>query len=112
MPSIIKDETHIIKRLKLITRRIKKIAKLLAEGRGIKGYESMSRDKLLSGLTSSENKSRMEKIREEVKELSHKFSSLEIKEIIKELYEIENKKRLSASKKTKKYLDKLEESIL
>ena len=41
----------------------------------------MSRDKLLSPPKSSENKSRTEKIREEIKKLSHKFSRLEIKEI-------------------------------
>ena len=43
----------------------------------------MSRNKLQNALKSSENKSRIEKIREEIKELSHKFSKLEIKEIQK-----------------------------
>ena len=49
--------------------------------------------------------------REEIKKLQHKFSRQEIKEIKKNLYEIENKKGLSASKKIKKYLNKLEERI-
>ena len=43
----------------------------------------MSRNKLQNALKSSENKSRIEKIREEIKELSRKFSKLEIKEIQK-----------------------------
>ena len=63
----------------------------------VEDYESMSKDKLLSALKSSEDKSRIEKIREEIKELSQKFSRLEIREIKKKLYETENKKGLSAS---------------
>ena len=35
-------------------------------------------------------------MREELKKLAHKFSKSEIKEIRKSLYEIENKKGLSA----------------
>ena len=34
---------------------LKKIAKLLAKRRGIKGYESMSEDRLLSALKASES---------------------------------------------------------
>ena len=67
----------------------------------------MSKDKLLSALKASENKkTRTEKIREEIKELQHKSSRSEINKIRKKRYEIENKKGLSASKKTKKYIDK------
>ena len=53
----------------------------------------MSRDKLLSSLKSSQNKNnaRIEKIREEIKKLQHKFSREELKEIKKKLYEIEEK---------------------
>ena len=73
----------------------------------------MSNDKLLCALKASENKNktRIEKLREEIKKLQHKFSRQELKEILKNLYEIENKKGLSASKKTKKYLNKLVERI-
>ena len=80
---IIKDETPIIKRLNFIFRRLKKNIELLARERGIKNYESMSRDKLLSALKSSQNKNnaRIEKIREEIKKLQHKFSREELKEI-------------------------------
>ena len=73
----------------------------------------MSNDKLLDALKTSENKNktRIEKIREEIKKLQHKFFRQELKKIKKNLYEIENKKGLSASKETKKYLNKLEEKI-
>ena len=45
----------------------------------------MSNDKLLGALKASENKNktRIEKIREEIKQLSHKFSTQELKEIKK-----------------------------
>ena len=80
---IIKDERPIIKRLNFIIRRLKKNIELLARERGIKNYESMSRDKLLSALKSSQNKNnaRIEKIREEIKKLQHKFSREELREI-------------------------------
>ena len=57
----------------------------------------MSKDDLLSALIASESeknfdKTRREKIREELKKLRHKFSKSEIKEIKKKLYEIENEK--------------------
>ena len=59
---------------------LKEIAKLLAEKRGIKGYKSISGDRLLSALTSSKSvkkskkpeinfsKARIEKIRKEFHE--------------------------------------------
>ena len=80
------------------------------------GYESMSKDKLLSALKTSESeknfdKTRIEKTREGLKKLQHKFSKSEIKEIRKSLYEIEIKKDLSAprEKKIKENLLELEE---
>ena len=92
---------------------LKDIAKLLARKRGIKDCENMSNYKLLSALKASKNKNktRIEKIREGIKKLRHKFSRQELKETIKNLYEIESKKRLSESNKTKRYLNKLEERI-
>ena len=76
MLCVIKDETCIIKRLNFVTRRIKDIAELLAQKRGIKDYENMSNDKLLGALKASKNKNktRIEKTREEIKKLQHKFS--------------------------------------
>ena len=54
----------------------------------------MSNDELSRALKASENKNktRMNKIREEVKELGHKLSKQELKEFKKNLYEIGNKK--------------------
>ena len=102
-----------LKDITLSPEESKDIAELLAQKRGIKDYENMFNDKLLDALkvSENENKTRIEKIREEIKKLQHKFSRQELKEIKKNLYEIENKKGLSASKKTKKYLNKLEEEI-
>ena len=57
------------------------------------------------------NKERIDIIREELKELSYKLSKGELKEIKKNLYEIENKKGLLESKKNRKYLDELNEKI-
>ena len=73
----------------------------------------MSNDELHDTLRASENENyiRIEKIRKEIKKLLHKFSRQELKEIKKNLYEIENKKDRSTSKKTRKYLNKLEEKI-
>ena len=47
----------------------------------------------------SKNKKRVGIIREELKELSYKFSKSELKEIKRKLYEIENKRNLLGSKK-------------
>ena len=74
-----------LKDLSLPPEETKEIAELLAQKRGIKDYENMSNDKLLSALKMSENKNktRIEKIKEEIKKLQHKFSRREIKEIKK-----------------------------
>ena len=69
--------------------------------RGIKGYKSMSEDKLLNALTLSKinfSKARIEKIRKEFNESRHKFSKSKIIEIRKNLYEIENEENLFPSK--------------
>ena len=89
----------------------------------------MSKDKLLSALktsenenktrakienktrTKSENKTRTKEIIEEVKKSLHEFSKPEIEKIRKNEHKIGNKKSLSASKKTKKYIFKLEEKL-
>ena len=58
-------------------------AKFLAQKRGIIDYENMSNDKLFNVLRASENKNktRLDEIREEIKELGHKLSRQELKEI-------------------------------
>ena len=78
--------------------------KAVAEIRGIKGYKNMFKDELLSVLTLSKpvkigKKSKIEKIRKEFNESRYRFSKLRIKEIRKNLYEIENEKNPSESKK-------------
>ena len=62
-----------LKDLILSPKELKDIAELLAQKRGIKDYENMSNDKLLYALKASENKNktRIEKIREEIKKLQH-----------------------------------------
>ena len=83
MVSSIKDAKSIT--ASLSSEELREIAKLLAQKRGIKEYESMSKDKLLSALkaSKSKNKTRIEKIREEIEKLQHQFSKSEIKEIEK-----------------------------
>ena len=63
-----------LKDLNLSSEELKKIAKLLAEERGIKGYESMPEYDLLSALKASESeknfdKTRIKKIREKRKKI-------------------------------------------
>ena len=103
----------LLKNLFLSPEESRNLAEFLAQKRGITDYGNMPNDELSRGLKASENKNktRIDKIREEIKELGHKLSRKELKEIKKNLYEIENKKGRVKSKKTKKYLDKLEERI-
>ena len=79
--------------------------KLVAKIRGIKGYKSMSKERLSvpseSELVESEKNfddERLKKIRKDFNELRHRFLKLKIREIRKNLYEIESKKNLSKSK--------------
>ena len=79
--------------------------KLVANSRGIKGYKSMSKERLSvpseSELVESEKNfddERLKKIRKDFNELRHRFLKLKIREIRKNLYEIESKKNLSKSK--------------
>ena len=74
--------------------------------RGIKGYENMSKDRLLSALKVSESlnfddtetKMRIKKIRKELEESRHKFSKSKIKDTKTNLYEIENEKECFCAK--------------
>ena len=60
----------------------------------------------------SKTKKKIEIIREKFKELRHTLLKIELKEIKKHLYNIENKKELLESETTKKYLDELDQEIL
>ena len=103
----------LLKNLFLSPEESRNFAEFLAQKRGITDYGNMSNDELSRTLKASENKNktRIDEIREEIKELGHKLSRKELKEIKKNLYETEHKKDRLKSKKTKKYLDKLEERI-
>ena len=60
----------------------------------------------------SKIKKRIETIREKLKELRHKLSKSELKEIKKHLYNIENKNELLELETTKEYLYELDKKIL
>ena len=72
-----------LKDLELLSEELKEIAALLAKKkRNIRGYKSMSEDRLLSALKESESlKERKEQIRKEFNESRHKFSKSKINEI-------------------------------
>ena len=99
--------------------------KQMAKMRCIKGYKNMSEKRLLSTLDESESaksfdneglietrkdfdNERLNKIRKYFNKLRHRFSKPEIKEIRKNLHEIERKMNLSESK-TKKIQNNLSE---
>ena len=70
-----------LKNLTLSPEESRDLAELLAQRRGINDYENMSNDNLLGDIMASENYTRIEEIREEIKKLQHKFSRQEVKEI-------------------------------
>ena len=73
--------------------------KLIAEKGGIKGYEIMSEDELVSAPKASElSKKRIKKIRKKFNDSRYKFSKSKINKIRRNFYEIKNKKNLSAPK--------------
>ena len=86
--------------LKLILERLSlDDLKLIPKSRGIKGFKNMSAKRLLSALIKPKiENERLKTIREDLNKSKHKFSKSEIKEIRKNLYEIESKKNLSTQK--------------
>ena len=60
----------------------------------------------------SKNKKRIETTREKLKELRHKLSKSDLKNIKKHLYNIESKKELLESEITKEYFDELDKKFL
>ena len=90
----------------------KDIIKLLAKKRNIKNYKSKSSNKLYNIFKKqSKNKKRIDDIREELKNPAYNILKSESKDIKKNLYNIENQKKIS-SNKTSKYLDELDKRIL
>ena len=79
--------------------------------RNINDYKSKSNDRLHEIFKKqSKNKERIDNIREDLNNLSYKFSKSELKEIETNHYNIEKRKKFS-TKKTNKYLDELDKKI-
>ena len=90
-----------LKNLNLLLEESRYIIEFLARKRGVNNYKRKSNDELLHTLKEfekyeqkmkSKNKERIEVIREQSKELGYKLSKGELKNIKKNLYQIENKK--------------------
>ena len=93
-----------LKDLNLSLEETRDIIEFLVRKRVASNYKRKSNDELLNALKEyktknnqkqqikSKNKERIDVIREELKELSYKLSKSELKEIKKNLYQIENKK--------------------
>ena len=83
--------------LKLSQEESRDIIEFLVKKRNIKNYKHKSSNELLQAIKEnknnqqqSKNKERIGIIREELKKLSYKLSKSELKEIKKNLYQIEN----------------------
>ena len=94
------------------------IIEFLARKRNIKNYKRKSSNELLQAIKEnkdnqkqSKNKERVDDIREDLKDLSYRLSRSELKELKKNLYNIEKRNQFE-SKKTKRYLDELDKKIL
>ena len=93
------------------------IIEFLVRKRNIKNYKRKSNDRLLQAIKEkkinkqqSKNKKRIDILKEELKDLSYKLSRSELKEIKKNLYNIEKRNQFD-SKRTNKYLDELDKKI-
>ena len=116
---LIKSQQGLIKSQKNLTKTQQKSLKLKKRKNTQNlTYEKPSKLVKSENLTSqkqqilSETKKRIETIREKLKELRHKLSKSELKDIRKHLYNIENKNELLELETTKEYLDELDEKIL
>ena len=73
---------------------LKDVIQLIAKKRNIKNYKSKSNDKLYKIFKKqSKNKEKIDNIREDLKDLNYKFPKSELKEIKKNLYNIEKGKK-------------------
>ena len=90
----------------------KDIIELLAKKRNIKNYKSKSSDKLYKIFKKqSKNEKRIDDIREELKNPAYNILKSELKDIKRNPYNIEKRKK-NSSRKTSKYLDELDKRIL
>ena len=104
--------------LNLLSEESRDIIEFFARKRNIKNYKRKSSNELLRAIKESKNnqqqsknKKRIDIIREELKESSYKLSKSELKEIKKNLYNIEKRKQFE-EKNPKRYLDELDKKIL
>ena len=82
--------------LYLSKKESRNIIEFLTKMRNINDYKSESNDRLLEIFKKqSKNKERIDNIREDLKDLSHKLSKSELKEIKTNLYNIEKRKKLA-----------------
>ena len=89
----------------------KYLVELLAKKRNIKNYKSKSSDRLYNIFKKqSKNKKKIDDIREELKNPKYNISKSESKDIKRNLYNIEKQRKISL-KKSRKYLDELDERI-
>ena len=92
--------------LKLSQEKSRDIIEFLAKKRNIKNYKRKSSNELLHAIKEnnqqqkieSKNKKRINTIREELKGLSYKLTRSELKEIKKNLYNIEKRKQFESKK--------------
>ena len=90
----------------------RKIIELLAKQRNIKNYKSKSSERLYKTFKKqSKNKKRMDDMKDKLKDLGYKLPRGELKEIKKNLYNIEKRNKFK-SKRTNKYLDELYKKYL
>ena len=98
--------------LYLSKEKSKDIIELLAKKRNIKNYKSESSDRLYNIFKKqSENKKRIDDIREELKNPTCNILKSESKDIKRNLYNIEKQRKISSKKKSN-YLDELDKRIL
>ena len=98
--------------LYLSKEELKDVIQLVAKKRNIKNYKNKSSDKLYKIFKKqSKNKKRIDDIRDELKDPTYNILESESKDIKKSLYNIE-KRNIVGSKKTTRYLDKLDKKIL
>ena len=90
----------------------KDIIGFLTKKRKIKNYKSKSSDSLYKIFKKqTKNKKRIDDMRDELKDPTYNISKSESKEIKKNLFNIEKRKKIS-SRKTSKYLDELDKKYL
>ena len=103
-----KTQKNLIKTQKNLIKTQKNLIKTKTQQKSLKLNKGKNTQKQILPKT----KKIIETIREKLKELHHKLSKSELKEIRKHLYNIENKNELLELETTKEYLDELDEKIL